>query len=205
MKNYFPIFAFLFSVFLFSCKTTGLKRADYNNLEIEKSAFQSSDFPLLYKTDIILFDNNFSGISVFKKTEIQTHRVVFMNEMGMKFFDLEIGSDTFFVHHIFKPMNKKALINMLVSDFRLMLFYGFDSQNYISYQNKQSNTFVIRPKAKSDFYYLLHDESNFSEIKRNSIFRNIIEIKYLNFKNLVPGNIVLKHKNINFEMAFSKM
>jgi len=165
------LFIFLISsIFFNSCKTAGFVKVVTSLAEIEESALVNLQIPILFKTEITLFKNSFSGITVIKTLDNKNHRVVFINEVGMKFFDLEIGQDTFIVHQIFTSLNRKAFLNLLENDFRLMLFKELKFNKIIIYEDKKSEETVVRDGNKGDFYYL--DSSN-SYFNSNVTWRNV--------------------------------
>jgi hypothetical protein len=49
------------------------------------------------------------------------YRIVFVNEVGMTFFDLEMKSDSFKVVSCFASLDKKALMKIFETDFRMLL------------------------------------------------------------------------------------
>ena len=78
----------------------------------------------LYKTSINIYDNEITGLTLFKKTD-SAIRVVSMSELGIKYFDFEFPFDQLkpaTVHYVMEPLNKKILINLLLEDFNLLFF-----------------------------------------------------------------------------------
>jgi hypothetical protein len=201
--KYFALIVFTITLF-FSCSTKGLIKSDFDIKNIQNSEFQNSDSTILFKTEINIFKNEFSGITVIKPTENQSHRIVFLNEVGMKFFDLEISNDTFIVHQMFEPLNKKSFINMLVSDFKTMLFYEIDIDNSQIYQSQKTKYFVLKSENKRTFYYLNNDFYYHSIIKK-SFLRTVQKFNFIYNPQNMFKEIYIEHKNINFEMNFERI
>src|SRR6187200_1732055 len=83
--------------------TTG----DISDLAKFKPAFNVA----LYKTEVDVVGNHLSGLLLIKKMPDSSTRMVFSNEMGLKFFDFEFTTDgNFKVYFIMKKMNKKPVI-----------------------------------------------------------------------------------------------
>jgi hypothetical protein len=99
------------------------------------SAFEKG----LFKASIDIRDNHLSGLLFIKKIQDSAellpgkdspvhvpayHRIVFCNEMGMTFFDLGIGHEGHDVIFCFEPLNRKGLLNVLETAFRILLASG---------------------------------------------------------------------------------
>lgn len=118
-------FVILIVLFGSSCKITG-----YNSVKetpgIDSIYVFNNDFTkALYSTEINIYGHNLSGITLIKKTE-NAYRVVAMSELGMKYFDLEFPIDeydTVTKHYIMEVLDKKLLVNMIISDLRLIFNY----------------------------------------------------------------------------------
>ncbi len=205
MKKKIIFVLFIFSIFSYSCKTAGFTKIDTHILVMEESALINLQLPILFKTEITILKNSFSGITIIKTLENTNHRVVFINEIGMKFFDFEIGEDTFIVHHIFSSLNKKALLNLFENDFKLMLFKEHKFTKISTYQDKKTEDIAIRDGKSGDFYFIDSEGNYFNRIKRNSNFRTILNINYSNFSNSLPDIIEITHENIKFEMNFERI
>ncbi|NQV02728.1 MAG: hypothetical protein HQ542_08790 [Bacteroidia bacterium] len=112
----------------------------------------------LFRASLDIREHHLTGLLFIKKIPLihrarndndAGYRIVFSNEFGMTYFDLEIGSNTFQVKNCFRPMNKKALWKILKTDFRLLLatekvsdqvkLFVQDETNYLVCQNKQRN------------------------------------------------------------------
>ncbi len=183
-------------VFLQSCAITGLNSVS-KSFEYEKILSDTSK-TYIYRASLDLYDNDFSGMIIIKPQE-DNFRIVFINEIGMKFFDIEVFEETHKVNHIFEPMNKKMLINLLVSDFRFILMNNLKSDFKI-YEEKGSGLIAIKPKGKKEVYFF-NNQSKFPEkAVKYSIFRKMVFLTYEDYKEEVPKHISIKHKNIKFSM-----
>ena len=116
---------FLIQFFLFSSLTLlvsgscTMKRLSLSPVEDPemitpfKRPFSTPGTELLYKAQIDISKNHFSGLFAIRIFPNETYRVVFLNELGMKFFDLETGSNGLIVHHCFDVFRRTAILNVL--------------------------------------------------------------------------------------------
>ena len=96
-----------------------LKKKEKRNLKADElnSFFDAKKGTYLFKTKIWLYDNYFTGLMVIKQNEKGNYRTVFMNEMGIKFFDFEFlenptkKEDDFIVHYCLEAFDKKVFIS----------------------------------------------------------------------------------------------
>jgi hypothetical protein len=70
------------------------------------------------------------------------YRIVFMNEVGMTFFDLEMKTGGFKVISCFESLNRKALIKIFETDFRMLAWNGPLKNEKVYLQNGTSNIIV---------------------------------------------------------------
>ncbi len=202
-KLYFLILlSFLFLIS--SCYTKELVDTKLpDKPEYKTSYFNQTCKSYIFKTYINIYNNDFSGIIVIKPVEDDSYRIVFLNELGMKFFDIEISPDSFIKHKIFESLNRKSLINLLVRDFKLLLYNKVDLVSSDKYLEKEGVFYVFRPKNTKNLLFINKDEGLLSKIEQYSIFRKINIVEFKNFKNKFPENILILHKNIKFAIELS--
>ena len=100
---------------------------------------------VLFKATMEIRGTQITGLLFIKKMPDSEYRIVFSNEFGMTYFDLELQSDSFNVIYCFEPMNKKMLLSLLESDFRLLIDEG-PSQNGKWYLQEHTNVMVYHVK-----------------------------------------------------------
>lgn len=144
------------------------------------SNYQKQIVPILepaksvkYKTTIDVLKNHLSGIVIAKQTDSITSRIVFVTELGMKMFDLEIINDSVNAIFVFEPLNKPAIVNVLKESFKNMLLLNLKNKNVfkcnannnetiLAYKlNKQSNFLT----SKNSTNYFIYKQENFSKKK----------------------------------------
>jgi len=196
MKKAYIIFL---TVLLQSCIVTNLQQVNNDFSYIKILSDKSSSY--IYKTKIDLYENYFSGLIIIKP-KAESHRIVFINEIGMKFFDIELSADSYKLHQIFEPMNKKMFINLLVSDFKSILMYNLNSESKY-FRDNESDSDVIKPIRRKELYFfnkdthLPHKAFRYSTVRKNTFFT------FREYEGNIPEKISIKHKNIKFVMELN--
>ncbi len=195
----YTISIIILTIFLQSCVMTDYKKVneEFNYITV----FSDTTKAYIYRTQIVLYGNDFSGLLIIKPKG-KNHRIVFINEIGMKFFDIEISEKDFTVHHIFEPMNKKILIKLLVSDFRFILMKNLNTK-LIFYTQRKTNKQIIKPRKQRNLFYINSKTHLPEKAFKFSIIRKNTFLFYENYKGVIPENIKIIHKNIKFEMQMS--
>jgi hypothetical protein len=75
--------------------------------------FSSTGTELLYKTQIDISKDHYSGLFAIRISSDETYRVVFLNELGMKFFDIETGSNGLVIHYCYNSFQRRGIRNVL--------------------------------------------------------------------------------------------
>jgi len=183
--------------FLQSCTITNLHKSS-KEINYNKVLSKTSE-TYIYRANLNLYNNDFSGMIIIKPQENNNYRIVFINEVGMKFFDLEFNDETYKINHIFEPMNKKIFLKLLINDFRFILMNNLNS-NFKTYKEKKGDLFVIKPKGQKELYYF-NEKSEFpKKAIKYSWLRKTVYLTYENYKEEKPSKIHIKHKNIKFYM-----
>ncbi len=95
---------------------TSQERAPYST-----SIFDSTFEKALYRGTFDISKHHLSGLFFIKRTSATSIRILFSNELGMNFFDVELKDDQFIVHSCFPSLDKASLMKILENDFRLLL------------------------------------------------------------------------------------
>jgi len=167
------IVCFWLSSFIFSaCQIN-----HYNKLPFDKIVLLQSDAippvssnqTLKYKTSIDVLRNHLTGIVLAKQTRDSSLRVVFVNEFGMKYFDLEFLKEKTINHYVFEPLNKKQVLLSFSENFRNMfLFNLYFSHSGKHTQNDQSVVYGIFNSTQKNFITVNQNK----EIISQKTFRN---------------------------------
>ena len=137
-----------------------------------------------------------------KEIKDEVYRIVFANEIGMTFFDLEMKYDSFRVVSCFESLNKKALIKILETDFRLLT--GINPvQHEKFYRQTATNNQVFY--AKTGRYKIWETfspsgDTLYTTTGKSTIADPVI-ISYQNYQAGFPSRISLENPVIGLKMS----
>lgn len=77
-----------------------------------------------YRATIDVLDKHLSGLLIFKTQDDQSIRSVFVNEMGVTFFDVSFWDDHYRFHSMLPGMDKSAVKISLAKDLGMILMRG---------------------------------------------------------------------------------
>ena len=175
---------------------------DINSIEKFRPDFKSA----LYKAEIDVITHHLSGLLLIKTLPDSSIRMVFSNEMGIKFFDFEFRpSGGFKVFYIVEQMNKKPVIKTLKKDFELILLP--DKNEKAAYLRKDGHSFYyIFPKQKGSFCYITNvDGTEMTTMGISSPHKPIVKAIMKNYINGIPDTIGISHKNFTFNIGLKRI
>jgi len=164
-------------------------------------------FPIssIYKTDILLRDKSLSGIIVFKKTAPAIWRIVFLNELGMKFFDFQLTKNEFKVVECYEYLNKKKILAVLEQDFRLLLDSSADLQ-LVKNSKLKSDTIIIKEQlpqsGRNKYYYLSENTYLPKKTELVGFWRQKTTILYKTYTKNRPDSFAIYHNDLKLELHF---
>ena len=160
----------------------------------------------LYKIDVNVIGKYLSGLLLLKTMPDSSIRVVFSNEMGFKFFDLEFApGGRFKVNYIIKQMNRRPVITTLRQDFSLVLMLSQDPAS--AYIRKDSQyLYYVFPQKKGFYYYITDLAGNeLVRMERSSKRKPVVVAIMKDYRNGMPDTIGITHKNFNFKIGLKKL
>ncbi len=163
-----------------------------------RPAFSSS----LYNTHVNVVGKHLSGLLLFKSMPDSSMRIVFSSEMGAKFFDFEYdASGNFKVHQVMEQLNKKAVINTLKTDFKLLLMAGLAAQDAVI-KSDGTNTWYGFPDGKDTYYYITNNQCD-SLVKIELAMKRKPKVQMLlsGDQHGVPDTIGISHRNFKFDIG----
>ena len=178
--------------------TTG----DISDLAKFKPAFNVA----LYKTEVDVVGNHLSGLLLIKKMSDSSTRMVFSNEMGLKFFDFEFTTDgNFKVYFIMKKMNKKPVLKTLRKDFELLLMEHLDT-TAASVRINNGLIYYVFPGTKGYNYYITDSTGdNLVSMERASKRKTVVQAIMKNYIGGTPDTIGISHKTFNFTIGLKRI
>jgi hypothetical protein len=190
---------------LSSCSTNNVVK-DYRNMPLDKMAlevpyFSNPETDYVYKANITVYGNEFTGIFIAKKINETAHRVVFTTEFGNKLMDFEISETDFKVNFILEELDRKALINTLVTDFRLLLrsHYSISEQ----FENAENSVYLALDKNKMNYLFVSKSTHKLSKIVHASKRKEIINLFYTSEKDIFAEKIIIQHQNIKLKIELN--
>jgi hypothetical protein len=136
----------------------------------------------LYRTSLDISKNHLTGYIFIKKTPDSTYRILFSNDFGMQIFDFEFSENNFIVHFSFPSLDRKSLLKLLNSDFRIILFsnYGLEKIKPVKSDNKEELAFKVKSKIGKWKYRISGSSRKILSI-RNTVkgfSKTVIDLNY---------------------------
>ncbi len=198
---------FLISVLisgLASCKSyqpvgiiqTEKKSANYQN------PYFKSDSAYLYKAHVEVFGNQLSGILVIKKVDDQTHRIALTSAFGNTLMDITISEKNLKVNYILEELNRKILLRMLASDFRMIL----TRDHHIQEKFETHEDMIYKSQNKAGFYYFFKskEDDKIHQIILSSKAKEKVQVNITSKNSTFAENIIIQHYNVKLKIALSE-
>lgn len=176
------------------------------NTEI-KPWFQTGADHFLFNSSVDVFKNHFSGLMVIKPMTADDYRVIFINEVGIKIFDMEFtGSGDYKVHYCLEYLNKKLLLKTLRNDLSLML-NNQSGKNLKGLQNSETGDILLKMRDMSGVKYILVDNRSGKarQITRPGCAGKKVRITYFSGSGNDADSIRISHFNIKLDIHLSKI
>ena len=200
--RFLPLSSLALLIFVAGCssayKSLSTSTGDVSCIQKFKPRFNST----LYNTQVNVVGKHLSGLLLFKSMPDSSLRIVFSSEMGVKFFDFEFGPGGLFkVHHVMKQLDKKSVINMLKSDFELILIRNKTPENVLI-KKDSSYTWYGFPVNKETHYYITNQACDSLVRIENAMKRKPkVQIVMLDYNNGIPDSIGITHRNFNMDIG----
>lgn len=191
--------------FLVSCgsypKHQNFKEAPSEKSKVTNPYFSDPAQDYVYKADILVFKNSFSGIFIAKKLGDQHHRIVFTTEMGNKIFDFEFIGKIFKINHILPEMNKNMLKNVLKRDFLALFKENAFIEN--SYLNEHLEMYQAVVLVKKHFYILENEQ--LKKIVRTGKGKEKTTFIFSGINDNIANSIDILHQDIQLKIYLKKI
>jgi hypothetical protein len=138
-----------------------------------------------YDTRIDIFGKHFSGLTVFKATSDTTERVVFITQLGLKFFDYEFTPSGFSVKYSVPWPGEKLIIKMLQKN---LDYLSCSHQLQTLSTNDKNGATTYRCKAKHGRFDYYTVNTGCSEIKKIQHGNAIYTKRSIDFGEMKNGN-----------------
>ncbi len=205
-----PVLLLSIAAILFFCAPVTARKSQYSHLKpktgdvncIHNFAPQFSN--TLYSASIDVTTHHFSGILFFKLMTDSSTRVVFTNEMGVKFFDFAFTKNNEFIrYYVMAKLDKKVIVKALHNDLELVILHQDLSHAVLLTDSVYDYTAI--PTKKGNNYYITDQCSKLIRIEKSSKVKPVVEVQMLNYKAGVPDSINIEHKNFKFNIELKKV
>jgi len=181
-----------------SCSIKGYKpiTESEKNKIIAPHIFADKFEKVLYKTNLDIYGNEITGLTLIKKTD-SAIRVVSMSELGIKYFDIEFPSDRLKpvkVHYIMELLNKKLLVNMIKRDFSLLLLSPEITKSDIKVSDENDSKMLVK---HNKLIYFFDSSGAIFEIAKQRSLKPVYRLS--GYQQYFPDTIIIDHGKITFE------
>jgi hypothetical protein len=167
--------------------------------------FDSSFEKALYKGSLDIAKYHLSGLFLLKKTSGNSIRIVFSNELGMNFLDLELKGNEFIVHSCFPSLDRASLLKLLENDFRLLLVPDTTVIRMKRGRSKDPELLIFGVKtARGSFHYTYDKDSG--KICRIQTSRSIMgrtDLRVYGDMRLQPVKIYITNPTIHLHIRMT--
>ena len=183
---------------VFGCASYPVKN-NFQNVDvltdIQNPYFSDPNQDYIYKANIDVYDNAFSGIFIIKKIGKEHHRLVFTTEMGNKIFDFSFNKDDFKVNYILDDLDKKIIINILKRDFKILISEKIQTQKtYVL------NGEIIKKAGIDKKVYYYFETPELSKILRVNNGKEKVRFLFTEINGHIAQRIQILHSNIKLNI-----
>ncbi|MEM9142436.1 MAG: hypothetical protein AAGA86_05570 [Bacteroidota bacterium] len=163
--------------------------------------FSDTTMDYVYRADIDVFKNAFSGLLILKKLGNQHHRIVLTTEMGNVLFDFECVGEHFKVNQILPEMDKKVLKDLLRHDFMVLITENpVFTSSYI-----QENSGLFETQLLSKNYYYAFKGDTLQKIVRVGHGKEKVNFLFSGINNNIAQQIAIIHANIPLAVHLKRL
>jgi len=154
---------------------------------------------VLFNTRIQVLGNEASGLLFIKLMDKDDYRFVFLTQLGMKIFDVELCDNQFKIHQLISYLDKKNIRRILENDLKLLIRTPDKKYNSEYFVHKSNKQYLLRESyARNNNYYQYANQK--INLKENSgILFLRTQIHYFYKGGTLPEKIKIKHSGINIE------
>ncbi len=156
----------------------------------------------VYKSDMIIYGNELSGLMVMKKTP-SGFRVVFLSELGLKYFDMEflMAENEVKEHFINSMLDRKPVREKLKSGLQLIFMMHHPKANYEFYRDSGVNSMIMLVKHRRQKSFYTYDRHfgfvNHIRYKRRS---EVVAVSLSNYDGTHPGTIRFNQPHLSYSL-----
>ncbi len=173
-----------------------------DSIKTDSTGFIISIDKGLYKTTLDISKHHLSGFIFLKRTSDSSYRIIFSNQLGIKFFDFEFSGKEFIVHYCFPSLERKALLKLFETDFRTFLFpfEGIKKIQPMNSTQKDGNVFKVKIRSGKWFYTISGESKRIIQMNSRGKFfaKTRIGIQYTESS---PSTIDISNPTIKLSLT----
>jgi len=134
-----------------------------------------------------------------------TYRLVFSNEFGMTYFDVEVEANQVKVNYCFEPLNKKMLWKILETDFNVLFAGEEDADTRKCFIQDGTNYQVYKSKSRNlTCWHVYYPDGNaLVEVRGKSTIADQSLITFSDYVNGFPSRISMMNPIIKLKFSLS--
>lgn len=165
-----------------------------------------------YRATIDILNKHLSGILLFTTIDTNEIRSVFVNEMGVTFFDMSLYNDHYIFHKVIEGMDKRAVKKSLGKTLGMICMQGIfdkkDLDNVVSINtNNTIQTLNIKLKGNGAVMYKWDAmQKRIDEIDNVGRRKKVVNIaQYYTMNKPIPDSIFVTHYNVHFNISLKEI
>jgi hypothetical protein len=172
------------------------------------SWFQGDTNRFLFQSYIDIYSNHFSGLMFIKPLNGNSHRTVFITEVGIKIFDMEFfRNGDFKLYYCMEELNRKTIINTLKNDIGIMLNNIPENGTWKMMQEKNDGRIIIKSKYYNGVRYcFINKKTNkVDELIQTGAFLKKVNMRFYSTDGAEIDSINISHYNLKLKIHLSKL
>jgi ribulose 1,5-bisphosphate carboxylase large subunit-like protein len=158
----------------------------------------------IYKSNALLYGEKVSGILAIKQMKDESLRTILTSYLGLKFFDFEFKGEEFKVHKIMDKMDRPILVNVIKSDFQLLLMSNIDLYQLQPFHDPWTGNTVFKYKeGKLTQFYFVNSEDQLERIEQFKKRKKKVQIDINKYRFNASSDVVVKHLDKKIEIRLS--
>ena len=188
-RSLIPVLA---AALVLSACSTAERLPDGEAIKMSRPVIFRTDFErAVYKTNMIIYGNEISGLMVMKKTG-DNYRVVFVSEIGLKYFDMEFltGSNEVVTHHVNSLLDRKPVRERLQTSLSLVFMMHHRKAREQYFRDTGIHSYILEVKRRRRKSYYSYDP-NFGNVHsiRSQKGSSIIAVSLSDYDHVSPGRM----------------
>ena len=162
----------------------------------------------LFHANIDINKSHFGGIMVIKSFGIDSYRVVYITELGIKIFDMDFFKNgDFKLHYCLEAINRNSVIKTLKKDIGIMFENISEKNNVKFWKDPQYDKTLIRSKDRIGIkYYIVNNKTNkVEEISLNKSLRKKMNLHFYSENGIDLDSLRIMHYNIKLNIQLSRL